>query len=206
MRAQCVALWTMQLLITSATISLMGQLLPLALLQARGEHIGLNAIMHSYLTPDLPKYSCLSFFSSVSLEPLIPVGPIILLYAISVHGCHTFHAIWPTHVFLLSTFNHLLPAKYTSFLPSLTCPSHVVFLEELGILRLPTCTVPALVTVPSALPLEAVPILRTWFSSAVSYPCTYWNWHGVVCVIIRMALHVCIYILGQSSVVDLLTT
>ena len=113
MRAQCVALWTMQLLITSAALSFMGQLLPLALLQARGEHIGLNAIMHSYLTPDLPKYSCLSFFSSVSLEPLIPMEPIILLYAISVHGCHTFRAIQPTHVLSLSTFNNPLSASHT---------------------------------------------------------------------------------------------
>ena len=84
----------MQLLITSAALSFMGQLLPLALLQARGEHIGLNAIMYSYLTRDLPKYSCLSFFSSVSLEPLlIPVGPITLLFAINVHGCHTFRVV-----------------------------------------------------------------------------------------------------------------
>ena len=59
-----------------------------------------------------------------------------------------------------------------SSLPSLTCPSHAVFLEELGILRVPTwCVTAFMVTVPSALvlPLRAVPILRTWFSSAVSY-------------------------------------
>ena len=58
-----------------------------------------------------------------------------------------------------------------SSLPSLTCPSHAVFLEELGILRVPTWCVTALVTVPSTLPqpLQAVPILRTWLSSAVSY-------------------------------------
>ena len=58
-----------------------------------------------------------------------------------------------------------------SSLPSLTCPSHAVFLEELGTLRVPTWCVTALVTVPSTLPqpLQVVPILRTWFSSAVSY-------------------------------------
>ena len=49
--------------------------------------------MCSYSMPDLPKYSCLSFYSSVSLEPLIPVGPITLLFAISVHGCHTFRVV-----------------------------------------------------------------------------------------------------------------
>ena len=100
----------------------MGQLLPLALLQARGEHIGLNAIMHSYLIPDLPKYSCLSFFSSVSLEPLIPVGPIILLYAISVHGCHSTYTCILTLYFQQSALCliHLLPP-----IPYLSLPCSV---------------------------------------------------------------------------------
>ena len=181
----------------------MGQLLPLALLQARGEHIGLNAIMHSYLTPDLPKYSCLSFFSSV----LNPRG------AHSIAVCHK--CAWMPHLPCYLTYTCILTLY---FQPSAPCQIHL--LPPVPYLSLP-CSVSGGTGNIEATNLHCTSSGHCTFSTDTA-GCTHSQDLVLQCSKLSMYVlkltwcclrdytdgttYMCAYILGQSSVVDLLTT